>query len=259
MNADLRKKIVDMVITAGEGHIPSSFSILDIIATIYEKSLKFNSKNPDWDERDRFILSKGHGGAALFVVLEKHGFITQKDLELYSTEEGILGGHPDRTKVPGAEASTGSLGHGLPFAMGTALGFKIKKQDNKVFSVVGDGECHEGTIWETALVAQNLKLNNLCCFIDYNGSSAQILPHPNMVKQWDAFGWHVVEVDGHDQDEIEKVLKAFTSGESGDKPMAVVAHTVKGKGVSFLETHGPWHHKIPNKEEYKAIMKELGE
>jgi transketolase len=259
MNEDLRKKIVDMITNAGEGHIPSSFSIVDIIETIYAKFLKFDPQNPNWDERDHFILSKGHGGAALYVVLEKHGFITQKDLELYSTEEGILGGHPDRTKVPGAEASTGSLGHGLPFAMGTALGFKIKKQDNKVFSVVGDGECHEGTIWETALVAQNLKLNNLCCFIDYNGSSAQILPHPNMVDQWKAFGWHVVEVDGHDQDEIEKVLKAFTSGESGDKPMAVVAHTVKGKGVSFLETHGPWHHKIPNEEEYKMIMKELGE
>lgn len=259
MNNDLRKKIVDMITNAGEGHIPSSFSILDIIAIIFKDYLKFDSRNPNWEDRDHFVLSKGHGSAALFVVLEKYGFITQNDLDMYSSEKGILGGHADRTKVPGAEASTGSLGHGLPFAMGKALGLKIKKKENKVYSIVGDGECHEGTIWETALVAQNLKLNNLCCIVDYNGSSAQILPHPDIVKQWEAFGWHVVEVDGHDQGEIEKALKVFTLGGNEDKPMAIVAHTIKGKGVSFLETHGPWHHKIPNPEEYKAIMKELSE
>jgi transketolase len=259
MYNDLRKKIVDMITNAGEGHIPSSFSIVDIISTIYDKSLKFDAKNVEWNERDYFILSKGHGGAALFVVLEKYGFITQQDLDQYSTKKGILGGHADRTKVPGVEASTGSLGHGFPFAMGKALGLKIKNKNNRVFCIVGDGECHEGSIWEAALVAQNLKLNNLCCFIDYNGSAAQILAHPNLLKQWEAFGWHVIEIDGHDQGDIEKALHAFTSKENEEKPMAVIAHTVKGKGVSFLETHGPWHHKIPNSEEYNAIMKELGE
>ncbi len=247
-----------MITKAGEGHIPSSFSIVDIINTVFSGHLKFDSKNPEWEERDFFVLSKGHGGAALFVVLEKFGFITQQDLDSYGTFTGILGGHPDRTKVPGAEASTGSLGHGLSFSVGIALGHKIRKAANKVIVLVGDGECHEGTVWEAALVAQNLKLDNLCCIVDVNGSAAQILPHPNFPGQWQAFGWNVLETDGHDEAEISAALTRFENMRNG-KPTVILAHTVKGKGVSFLETHGPWHHKIPNPQEYEAIMKELSE
>lgn len=256
MYHDLRKKIVDMITNAGEGHIPSSFSIVDIIATLYEHHLKFDPKNPDWEKRDYFILSKGHGCGAFYVVLAKYGFISKKTLDEYGRFGSILGGHPDRTKVPGVEASTGSLGHGLPFAIGVALGQKILNNPNRVYVLVGDGECHEGTIWESALVAQNLKLNNLCCIVDFNGSSAQILPHPNITRQWDAFGWNVLEVNGHSEDDLNKAFIQFKEN-ANTKPTIIIAHTVKGKGVSFLETHGPWHHKIPNKEEYQSIMREL--
>jgi transketolase len=256
-NSDLRKQIVEMITKAREGHIPSSFSIVDVIAALYEKHLKFDPSNPDWEERDYFILSKGHGGIALFVVLRRYGFITDKDISEYSSIKGILGGHPDRTKVPGVEASTGSLGHGFPFAVGIALGLKIQNKPNIIFALLGDGECHEGTVWEAALVAQNLKLGNMCIFIDYNGSAGQILPHPNFVKQWEAFGWEVKEVDGHNQDEIDGAVKYFKKDQNREQPMVVIAHNIKGKGVSFLESHGAWHHKIPNSEEYSKIMMEL--
>lgn len=257
MNNDLRARIVEMIADAGEGHIPSAFSILDIIAVLYGKFLKFDPRRPRWEQRDYFVLSKGHGCAALYVVLERHGFIRASDLDNYGKFDGILGGHPDRTKVPGVEASTGSLGHGFPTAAGIALGLKIRKRPNRVVALLGDGECHEGTVWETALVAQNLKLDNLCCIVDLNGSAAQILPHPNLAKQWEAFGWDAIEIDGHDPRAIEGALSPFFHGER-KRPCVVVAHTVKGKGVSFVEGHGVWHHKIPNAEERKSILAELG-
>lgn len=256
MNNDLRIKIVEMITHAGEGHIPSAFSILDIIETLYSKYLKFDPKNPSWDDRDYFILSKGHGCAALYVVLEKYGLLTQEDLNGYTQYHSILGGHPDRTKVPGVEASTGSLGHGFPMAVGIALAQRIKGKKNQVIALVGDGECHEGTVWESALVAQNLKLDNLCCIIDYNGSAAQLLPHPHFQQQWESFGWRVINADGHDGKEIGSALECFYK-EKIMKPTAIIAHTIKGKGVSFLEQHGPWHHKVPNKTEYQAILSEL--
>jgi len=255
-NRDLRLEIVDLVRRGNGGHIPSGFSIVDIIDTVYGQFLKYDSNNPQWEDRDYFILSKGHGCSALYVVLHKYGFLSDQDMQEYLSYNGILGGHPDRTKVPGAEASTGSLGHGLPFSLGIALGLKIQKKDNKVIVLVGDGECHEGTIWESALVAQNLSLNNLCCFVDYNGSAAQILPHPNIVGQWGSFGWNVCEIDGHDINEICDILKSFYAGEFS-APTAIIAHTVKGKGVSFMETHGPWHYKVPNENEYQMIVEEL--
>ena len=256
LNKNLRKTIVETITRSGEGHIPSSFSIIDIIDCIYSNHLNFDAKKPECELRDYFVLSKGHGGLALFVVLQKFGFITEDDMQNYGTFDGILGGHPDRTKVPGVEASTGSLGHGLPYSLGIALGQKIKSTNNKIFTLVGDGECHEGTIWESALVAQNLKLNNLCCIVDYNLSSAQILPHPNLKQQWASFGWNVLEVDGHNYDEMDTAFSLFKNGESS-APTVIIANTIKGKGVSFLESHGPWHHKIPNQSEFDAIMGEL--
>lgn len=256
MNNDLRKRIVEMITRAGEGHIPSAFSIVDLIETLYSDFLKVDPKRPDWPERDYFILSKGHGCAALYVVLEKYGFLSALDIDDYGKYAGKLGGHPDRTKVPGAEASTGSLGHGFPTAAGIALGLQIQKLPNRVIALVGDGECHEGTIWETALAAQNLRLSNLCCIVDLNGSAAQILPHPGIADQWRAFGWDAVEIDGHSRDGIVSALNPFFECRTR-KPYAVIANNVKGKGVSFLEAHGPWHHKIPNREEYDLIMAEL--
>lgn len=236
----LRKRIVEMITKAGEGHIPSAFSIVDIIEVLYEQVLR---------PEDRFILSKGHGCAALYAVLERHGVLSQEDIHSYGAFNGILGGHPDRTKAP-VECSTGSLGHGLPMGVGLALGLRIQKKAGRVFVLVGDGECHEGTIWESALKGSHLH-SAITVIADANGSADQICPHPNLVSQFHAFGWKTTEIDGHNKEEIEEAL-SYREG-----PYAVIANTVKGKGVSFLEGHGKWHHRIPNAEEYAAIMKEL--
>ncbi len=256
MNTQLRKKIVDMVVAGNDGHIPSAFSILDIITILYKEFLKFNSENPEWEDRDYFILSKGHGCLALYVILEKHGFLTKNDLDLFCKTEGILGEHPDCTKVPGVEASTGSLGHGLPFAIGIALGLKIQKKQNKIYVLVGDGECHEGTIWEAANVANNLQLGNLCVIVDWNGSAAQLMPRDDLLAKWKAFGWNVSVTDGHTEKDLKSAFNKIESKIEGS-PSVILAKTVKGKGVPLIEGHGPWHHRIPNSEEYKIIMEAL--
>jgi len=255
-NSDLRRTIVEMIYRSKEGHIPSSFSIVDLIEFLYANVLRYDSKNPSWEERDYFILSKGHGAAALYAVLKKYKFITEEDLLAYSSKCGILGGHPDTTKVPGAEASTGSLGHGFPIAAGVALGLKIKKKENKVYALMGDGECNEGTIWETALVAARQQLDHLIAIIDLNGSAAQILPVDPLADKWKAFGWEVTEIDGHDPLQMEKAL-GTSHWKANKRPKVVIAHTIKGKGVSFTEGHGKWHHKIPNETELLSIFEEL--
>jgi transketolase len=254
LNKDLRKKIIDIIKVSKEGHIPSSFSIIDILDYLYGNILNIDPKNPQNENRDYFVLSKGHAAAALFVVLNKYGILNDNELNSYGQYKSILGGHPDCTKVPGAEASTGSLGHGFPTAVGIAFGLKIKKMNNKVFSLVGDGECHEGTIWEAANISSNLKLNNLTVIVDRNKSAQQLMPIENMEKKWEAFGWNTFVFNGHDTNSMQE---AFSFKSNNEKPMALIANTVKGKGVSFLEGHGQWHHKIPSDEEYSAIMKEL--
>lgn len=256
VNNELRMKIVEMIYDAGEGHIPSAFSIVEILSTLYSKILKYDPANPAWEERDYFILSKGHGAAAIYAVLEKYGFIKASDIKKKGKEDGILGGHPDCTKVPGIEASTGSLGHGLATAMGIALGLKIRKKKNKVIALIGDGESNEGTVWETALIAQNLMLGNFCIIIDNNKSIEQILPFPDMHNMWKSFGWEVYEVDGHKENEIISIFDTI-SFDFNSRPKVIIANTVKGKGVSFIEGHGKWHHKIPTKEEFIEIKKEL--
>ena len=255
MNNDLRKRIVDLVVKAGEGHIPSTFSIIDIIAVLYKNVLKFDSKNPLWKERDYFVLSKGHGAMALFVVLHKYGFLTDEQLNSYSSFGSILGGHPDVTKVPGVEASTGSLGHGLPFSLGIALAHKINNRNNKIFTLIGDGESQEGTIWEAAQVGVNLKLGNLCVIVDNNQSAAQLMPIQDPKKRWEAFGWSVFEIDGHSEEELVNAINKIDF--KSDVPTVIIANTIKGKGVKMTEGHGQWHHKIPNEDEYKILMEEL--
>jgi transketolase len=256
LNKDLRRKIVDMVVAGKDGHIPSAYSILDIITLLYRDVLKFDGKNPDWLERDYFILSKGHGCLALYVNLHRHGFITDHDIEMFCKNGGILGEHPDRTKVPGAEASTGSLGHGLSFAVGITLGLKIQSRNNRMFVLLGDGECHEGTVWEAANVACNRKLGNLCAIVDWNQSAMQLLPHDDMPQKWAAFGWNVQVVDGHNEKEISEAISKIEFKSDGI-PSVIVAKTVKGKGVPLLEGHGMWHHRIPNHVEYQQIMEAL--
>jgi transketolase len=256
VNEALRRDIVRVVYKGKDGHIPSSLSIIDIVAALYGKYLKFDAKNPQSPGRDYFVLSKGHGCVALYVVLAAHGFITQADLDGFCQAGGILGEHPDCTKVPGVEASTGSLGHGLPFAVGLALALKIRRMNNKVFVVVGDGECHEGTIWEAANVANNLLLGNLCVIVDWNGSAAQLMPRDDLPAKWAAFGWKTQVIDGHSEVELHRGLNSVQFQAEGT-PHAIVARTVKGKGVPMLEGHGAWHHRIPTEAEYNLIMEAL--
>lgn len=254
LNKDLRLKIVKIIRQAKEGHIPSSFSIVDILDYLYGNILNVSTKNFNSDDRDYFILSKGHAAAALFVVLNKYNFIKEDVLESYAQSKSILGGHPDLTKVDGVEASTGSLGHGFPTAVGIAFGLKIQNKKNKVISLLGDGECHEGTIWEAANVAANLKLKNLKIIVDRNKSAQQLMPIENMEKKWDSFGWNIHIFDGHKKESIQE---AFSKDFGNEKPTALIANTIKGKGVSFMEGHGKWHHKIPNDEEFLKIEEEL--
>jgi len=255
-NNALRRKIVQMVYTGKDGHMPSAFSIVEILEVLYRDYLKYDARNPGWPERDYFILSKGHGCLALYVILEKYGFITEQDIALFCKPGGILGEHPDCTKVPGVEASTGSLGHGLSFAVGIALGLRIKDMDNRVYVLVGDGECHEGTIWEAANVANNLQLGNLCVILDWNGSAAQLMPRDDLPAKWQAFGWETMVIDGHAEAELQAAFGRVKFQRQGT-PTVIMAKTVKGKGVPMLEGHGQWHHRIPNEEEYKSIMEVL--
>jgi transketolase len=241
VNKDLRRRIVEMIYRAGEGHIPSAFSIVDIVEVLYGRVL---------GAEDRFILSKGHGCAALYATLERNGVLRKEHLDSYGTFDGILGGHPDRTKAP-VECSTGSLGHGLPMGVGLALGLRIKKESGRVYVLVGDGEAHEGTTWEAARAAPHLGLA-LTAIVDNNLSAEQLIAHSNLAEQFKAFGWYVSEIDGHDSDAIEGAAQACPP-----RPHAIIANTTKGKGVSFLEGHGKWHHRIPNEQEYADIMKEL--
>ena len=256
LNKDFRRKIVDMVVAGKDGHIPSAFSILDIITLLYRDILKFDATNPEWEDRDYFILSKGHGCLALYVNLHRHGFISDHDIEMFCKQGGILGEHPDRTKVPGAEASTGSLGHGLSFAIGITLGLKIQSRSNRMFVLLGDGECHEGTVWEAANIARNRGLGNICAIVDWNESAMQLMSHDDMPKKWAAFGWNVQVVDGHNEEEISEALRKIEFKIDG-VPSVIVAKTIKGKGVPLIEGHGIWHHRIPNQQEYQQIIEAL--
>ncbi len=255
-NKDLRRRIVEMVRKGKDGHIPSAFSLVELISSLYGGFLKYEAGNPAWPDRDYFILSKGHGCLALFTVLRRHGILAEDDLDKFCTREGILGEHPDCTRVPGVEASTGSLGHGFPFAVGLALGLRIAGLKNRVCVLVGDGECQEGTVWEAANVANNLQLGNLCVLVDWNGSAAQLMPRDALQEKWKAFGWNASVIDGHSEPEIKAALGAVNFSPTGT-PTVLLARTVKGKGVPLLEGHGPWHHRVPNDEEYAKIMEAL--
>ena len=256
MNNDLRKNIVQMVYDAKCGHIPSSFSIIDIIEILYRKVLKFSINDIHSIERDYFILSKGHGCLALYVVLEKFGFIGKNDLKSFCKPDGILGEHPDCLKIPGIEASTGSLGHGFPFAVGIALGLKIKKMSNKVIVLVGDGECNEGSIWESAHVCRNLNLGNICAIVDWNHSSEQLLPTDDLLNKWKSFGWNTYVMDGHSENDLSRVLSKINYSHE-HLPNVILAETIKGYGVPLLQGHGKWHHKVPSESEYEEIIKLL--
>jgi len=257
---ELRKEILRTICRGGGGHIPASLSIVEILAVLYYNIMNIDPKKSKDPQRDRFILSKGHAGVALYAVLADKGFFDKKHLDTFGKRGTILGGHPDMYKVPGVEASTGALGHGFPFGVGMALAGKLDRKNYRVFILLGDGECQEGSIWEAALFAPQHKLDNLTVIIDYNKLQAldkldNIVSLDPLTDKWKAFGWEVKEIDGHNISQLKDTLNSvpFTTG----KPNLIVAHTVKGKGVSFMENIPIWHYRLPGEEETKTICEEL--
>lgn len=259
ISKDIRKMIFKIAYCAGGGHLGASFSMADIISVLYfDDVLKYDTLNPEWEGRDRFILSKGHASYALYAALAKAGYFSEKDLWYTGQVGSKFGGHPKIYDIPGVEATTGALGHGLSYAIGIAYAHKVDKKANHVYVILGDGECQEGSVWEGALSAPTLKLDNLTVVVDYNKLQAMdrlenIVHMAPFAEKWKSFGWSVVEIDGHDYKEIRKAL-LFREKE---KPVVIVAHTVKGKGVSFMENVPIWHYRMPNDEELSILMEEL--
>lgn len=241
----LRKSIIQCIEAGGRGHIGPALSLVEILRVLYDDFLVFDSKNTKLKNRDRFILSKGHGCLALYAVLADKGFFPKEELKIACEPHSILGGHPE-TKVPGVEASTGALGHGLPIGVGMAIAAKIKKENHKIVVVIGDGETDEGSIWESAMSASKHKLSNLIVLLDYNkiqsyGFVKEVLDLEPLKEKWESFGFKVSEVNGHDVKQLKKALKQLSSLEN--KPKIVICHTIKGKGISYAENNPSWHHK----------------
>ena len=259
--AQLRKTIFKVICQGGGGHIPACLSIVEILTVLYHQILLIDPDNPKESDRDRFILSKGHAGVALYAVLAAKGFITHDQLATYGHSPTMLGGHPDMYKVPGVEASTGALGHGFGFGVGMALAGKMDGKDYRVFTLLGDGECQEGSVWEAAMFAPQHNLDNLIAIIDYNKLQAldsleNIVSLEPLADKWTAFGWEVREVNGHDTSDLLDVFQAVPF--ERDKPSLIIAHTTKGKGISFMEDVPIWHYRLPNAEEMKTACAELG-
>ena len=256
----IRKHIIDMLYRAKSGHPGGSLSAVDALVALYFNHMNYNPKKPKDPDRDRFILSKGHAAPALYAILAEKGFFDIKHLKTLRELNCMLQGHPVCLHTPGVEASTGSLGHGLSFANGVALAGKIDKKDYHVYVMMGDGETDEGQIWEAAAVASHYKLDNLIAMIDRNflqidGNTEDVLQLESVYERWQAFGWNVTEVDGHD---IKKILTALRKADSyKNKPSMIILNTIKGKGVSFMENNVDFHGVPPNEMEHKLAMEEL--
>lgn len=257
---DMRADIVRMIAEAGSGHPGGSLSCADILAALYFGGvLEHDPRNPQWEGRDRFILAKGHAAPALYAVLAQAGYFPREELATLRKLGSRLQGHPDSNQVPGVEVSTGSLGQGLSVAAGAAAGLKLDGAPQTVFALLGDGECQEGQIWEALMSAAHYKLDNLTVMVDNNGlqidgSNNEVMSLGDLAAKLRAFGFDLYEIDGHDLDAIEAALSApVTAG----KPKAILAHTVKGKGISFMENQVGWHGKAPNEEQRQQALKEL--
>ena len=242
----LRRLIVRALDGGGRGHIGSSMSLVEIMRVLYDDVLRYRPSEPKWHERDRMILSKGHGCLALYVMLADKGFIPVEALDTFCRRDFILGGHPEAAKIPGVEASTGSLGHGLSFGLGMALAARIERRDTRVFVVMGDGEINEGSVWEAALCAGKHRLTHLTAIIDYNkvqsaGPTREIQDLEPLADKWRAFGFAVEEVDGHDVAALRSLFRRLPL--ASDRPSTIICHTVKGKGLPFAEHDANWHHK----------------
>lgn len=256
----IRRKILQQIYLAGSGHPGGSLSAVEIGTALYFKLMKYNPKNPEMQDRDRFILSKGHAAPLLYALLSEAGFFEDELLNTLRKIDSPLQGHPNALKCKGVDVSTGSLGQGLSVACGMAVFSKKYQIDNYIYSLHGDGELNEGQIWEAVMFAAHHKLNNIIAFIDRNylqldGSTESILQLEPLSEKFKAFGWNVYVVDGHSFSEI---INSVESAKNSDKPNVIIANTTKGKGVSFMEGVAGWHGKAPNKNEYEAALKEIG-
>ena len=254
----LRQLIVQALIGGGRGHMGSAMSLVEILRILYDEFIKFNPKKPLLSERDRVVLSKGHGCLALYAILVDKGFFPASELDTTSQVDSILGGHPEHAQVPGVEATTGALGHGFPISVGMALAAKIKKQKHKVYTIVGDGEINEGSVWEAALSASKHNLSNLKVLVDYNKIQSydfvkDVSKLEPIVDKWKSFGFDVSEVNGHDIKKLKKNLELFVN-KANSKPSVTICHTIKGKGFYFAENNPEWHYRRSfSKEEIKKL------
>ena len=257
---EIRKDIIEEVYNANSGHPGGSLSISDIMAVLYFNELRIDEKNPRWEERDRLVLSKGHCSPALYAALAERGFFDKEDLKSFRKIESNLQGHPDLNKVPGVDMTSGSLGQGLSIANGMAIAGKMDNKDYRVYTILGDGEIEEGQVWEAAMTANKYKLDNLCVIVDNNnlqidGTIEEVMSSYPIDEKFKSFGFNVLTIDGNN---IEEILSAFEiAKQTKNKPTCIIAKTIKGKGVSFMENKAEWHGKAPNEEEYIQAMKDL--
>lgn len=256
----IRKHIIDQVYTAASGHPGGSLSCADILAVLYFNELRVDPQNPQWEERDRFVLSKGHCAPALYATLAEKGFFPVENLLQFRSADSFMEGHPSMRYVKGVDMSTGSLGQGISAAVGMALAGKLDKKDYIVYAILGDGELQEGQVWEASMAAAHYKLDNLVAFLDHNGlqidgNITDVLSPEPVADKFRAFGWKVINVNGHDCGQITEAIEE--AKKSKDKPTMIIADTTKGKGVSFMENVAGWHGTAPNKEQRDQAMEEL--
>lgn len=260
MSYDLRKDVVDMILSGKGGHIGGDMSMMDVLVTLYFKVMNISPENQRDPNRDRFILSKGHSVETLYAVLAKKGFFPIEEvIETFSKFGSPYIGHPNN-KLPGIEMNSGSLGHGLPVAVGMALAGKMDRRDYRVYTVMGDGELAEGSVWEGVMSASHYHLDNLCAVVDRNrlqisGSTEDVMHHDDLAARFGAFGWHVIQADGHDYDALAAAFEEAAAAKG--QPSVLIANTVKGCGSAIMENKAGWHHHLPNQEEYEQIVSDF--
>ena len=257
----VRKNILEMAFSAGasSSHFGGALSIAEIVSTLFAHQMRIDKNNPKWEDRDRFILSKGHACLAYYAALSEIGYISKDELKTFEKNDTNLLGHPVINRKLGIEFSNGSLGMGLSLGIGVALSSIKKNKKFKVYVILGDGECNEGSVWEAAMAAPNLNLSNLCVIVDRNnfqqtGSNKDIMDLKNLKDKWSSFGWHTTELDGHN---INDLYGCFLANENIEKPKAIIANTIKGKGFTFSENNNEWHHSVMTKSFYEKALKEL--
>ncbi|MBI2130454.1 transketolase [Candidatus Woesearchaeota archaeon] len=257
---ELRKEIIEITYSAQSGHPGGSLSEIDVLVALYGHKMNINPKKPDWQDRDRLVLSKGHASPGLYAVLADKGYFPKSELKNFRKINSMLQGHPE-LNTPGIEFAGGSLGQGISFSVGLALAGKLDKKNYKVYCIIGDGEAQEGIVWEASMAAGFYKLDNLIAILDKNqvqetGMTKDVMDIDPVADKWKAFNWHVIDIDGHDMGQIVDALDQ--AGKIKGRPVMIISRTIKGKGVSFMELNHKFHGKAPNEEEYKKAIEEIG-